>query len=90
MVRSYMVRRRILSQHVGASRHQSVQFTGHPNACAAQRTSAPKVIYHPCAIFITVALAMQYVSLQRSPEKQFSVVEIGWTKVTSSHEKRLY
>lgn len=77
MVRSYMVRRRIFRQHISASQHKSVHFTGHPNACAAQRSSAPKVVHHFCAIFITVALAMQCVSLQRSPEKQFSVVEIG-------------
>lgn len=77
MVRSYMVRRHIFRQHISASQHKSVQFTGHPNACAAQRTSAPKVVYHFGAIFFTVALAMHYVSLQRSPEKHFSVVEIG-------------
>lgn len=68
-----MVRRCSLRQ----PQHEFVWSTGHFNICA------PRPLYQSCGLFVTVILAMQYVSF--SPEKQFPDVETGQKKKRLPH-----
>lgn len=56
-----MVRSCILRKRICAPQHVFVWSAGHSNI------SVPRLVYQSWAVFVTVILAMQYVSL--SPEK---------------------
>lgn len=78
-----MMRRCILRQDINASQQEFVWSPGHSNICA------PRLVYQSWAVFVTVTLAIQYV-FSLSPEKQFSDVETGQKKATSSRDKNFY
>lgn len=85
---SYIMRKFILRHPINASQHESIQSTGHPNACVAWRTSTPIQAYHCCTIFITVVLGMLHVSLWRTAEEHFSAVQIGRRKLSHPMKKK--